>query len=92
MGLRGMQIEQNAKHLAANLNGLRKQLDIFFEVFEKLGTHLKNANQSYVDAEKRFINASSTLNSLVSSSEAMPALEDAQGTLALPASATKNSA
>src|ERR1700719_5323446 len=36
MGLRGMQIEENTKHLSANLNGLRKQLDTFTEYFEKI--------------------------------------------------------
>ncbi len=43
MGLRGMQIEENAKRLGANLAGLRKQLDTFGEHFDKIGTHLKNA-------------------------------------------------
>src|SRR6202166_2946210 len=93
MGLRGMQIEENAKHLSANLNGLRKQLDTFTEYFEKIGTHLKNAQQSYTEADKRFDKASNTLDSLVGASEsAAPAIEDAQGTLALPESAAKKSA
>jgi DNA recombination protein RmuC len=92
MGLRGMQIEENAKHLSANLNGLRKQLDTFTEYFEKIGTHLKNAQQSYTEADKRFDKASNTLDSLVNASgAATPALEDAQGTLALPATATNKS-
>ncbi|HUL33029.1 MAG TPA: DNA recombination protein RmuC [Candidatus Eisenbacteria bacterium] len=86
MGLRGMQIEENAKHLAANLSGLRKQLDTFTEFFEKIGTHLKNAQQSYAEADKRFGKASNTLDTLVSSSEGgEPALPEAQGSLALPA-------
>jgi len=92
MGLRGMQIEENAKNLSANLNGLRKQLDTFAEYFETIGTHLKNAQKTYAEADKRLDKASNTLDTLVSSSAgAAPALEDAQGTLALPASATKNS-
>jgi len=94
MGLRGMQIEENAKHLSANLNGLRKQLDTFTEYFEKIGTHLKNAQQSYTEADKRFDKASNTLDSLVGASgAATPAIEDTQGqgTLALPATATKKS-
>ncbi len=92
MGLRGMQIEENAKHLAANLNGLRKQLDTFEEYFEKIGTHLKNAQQSYTEADKRYSKASNTLESLVSSSEAAPAVENGQGTLALPPAAAKQGA
>src|SRR5271166_5792162 len=58
MGLRGMQIEENAKRLGANLAGMRKQLDTFSEHFDKLGTHLKNAQQSYTEADKRFDKAS----------------------------------
>ena len=92
MGLRGMQIEENAKHLAANLNGLRKQLDTFEEYFEKIGTHLKNAQQSYTEADKRFSKASNTLESLVSSTEAAPGVENGQGALALPPAAAKQGA
>jgi DNA recombination protein RmuC len=92
MGLRGMQIEENAKHLSANLNGLRKQLETFAENFSKVGFHLKNAQQSYAEADKRFDKASNTLQSLVSASGAAdPVIDDAQGTLALPATATKKS-
>lgn len=85
MGLRGMQIEENAKHLAANLNGLRKQLDTFEEYFEKIGTHLKNAQQSYTEADKRFGKASNTLDTLVTPGDGPPEIENGQGTLALPA-------
>jgi DNA recombination protein RmuC len=91
MGLRGMQIEENSKNLAANLNGLRKQLDTFAEYFATIGTHLKNAQKTFTEADKRLDKASNTLDTLVNSSAgAAPVLEDAQGTLALPA--TKNSA
>jgi DNA anti-recombination protein RmuC len=35
------------------LAGLQKQIGNFSEVFEKIGTHLKNAQQSYQEADKR---------------------------------------
>jgi DNA recombination protein RmuC len=89
MGLRGMQIEENAKHLSENLNGLRKQLDTFEEYFEKIGTHLKNAQQSYTEADKRFGKASNTLDTLVTSSDGAPGIENGQGTLALPSGVGK---
>jgi len=93
MGLRGMQIEENAKRLAENLSGMRKQLDTFSEYFEKIGTHLKNAQQSYTEADKRFDKASNTLDSLLTASEAVqPALEGAPDTFALPPTAAKKSA
>jgi len=93
MGLRGMQIEENAKRLSENLSGMRKQLDAFGEYFEKIGTHLKNAQQNYTEADKRLDKASNTLDSLLTATDAaQPALENTQGALVLPAAAAKNSA
>jgi DNA recombination protein RmuC len=86
MGLRGMQIEENAKRLASNLAGMRKQMDTFSEQFERMGTHLKNAQQCYAEADKRFDKASNTLDSLLNTGDtSLPVAEDAQGSLALPA-------
>jgi DNA recombination protein RmuC len=53
MGLRGMQIEENARRLLGSLDGLSKQLETFSSAFEKLGTHVRHAQQSYDDAEHR---------------------------------------
>lgn len=65
MGLRGMQIEENAKKLYASLAGLHKQLETFQDVYEKLGTHLKNAQQSYADADRRLDRAHTALEQMV---------------------------
>lgn len=93
MGLRGMQIEENAKRLSDNLRGMRTQLDKFTESFEKIGTHLKNAQLSYSEADKRYDKASNTLDTLLSGAEpTQAALEDGQGTLALPPITCKNTA
>jgi DNA recombination protein RmuC len=64
MGLRGMQIEENAKRLYASLTGLQKQLSTFQDVFEKVGTHLKNAQQSYGDADRRLERTQNALHEL----------------------------
>jgi DNA recombination protein RmuC len=85
LGLRGMQIEENAKRISAGLSGIQKNMSSFTDVFEKLGTHLKNAQQSYSDADKRLEKTQNTLDSLVGSSAADASLENGQGTLALPA-------
>jgi DNA recombination protein RmuC len=53
MGLKGFQIEENARRLHASLSGLKAQWDNFAAVFEKLGTHLRNAQQSYGDADRK---------------------------------------
>lgn len=65
MGLRGMQIEENAKRLYASLSGMEKDMEKFTKVFETLGTHLKNAQQSYIDADKRLEKAQNTLGGLL---------------------------
>jgi DNA recombination protein RmuC len=84
MGLQGMQIEENAKRLHANLAGLQKQMSTFTDVFEKLGTHLKNAQQSYGEADKRLEKAHNTLGGMLGGGAEEAALESPQGVPALP--------
>lgn len=83
MGLRGMQIEENARRISSSLAGLHKQLETFTDVFEKLGTHLKNAQQSYGEANKRLEKTQNTLDGLIGESVSEAVLENGQGTLAL---------
>jgi DNA anti-recombination protein RmuC len=73
---------------------MRKQLDTFSQHFDKIGSHLKNAQQSYNEADKRFERASNTLDNVLSSGEAgQLEYDDAQGTLALsPPTTAKKSA
>jgi DNA recombination protein RmuC len=85
LGLRGMQIEENAKRISAGLSGIQKNMATFTDVFEKLGTHLRNAQQSYGEAEKRLEKTQNTLDSLVGTSAADASLENGQGPLELPA-------
>src|SRR2546422_4823543 len=47
MGLRGMQIEENAKRLHASLAGLEKQLNTISEVYEKLDRKSTRLNSSH---------------------------------------------
>src|SRR6267154_1857588 len=61
MGLRGMQIEENAQRLLGSLSGMQKQMENFTDIFEKLGNHLKNAQQSYSEADKRLEKTQDTL-------------------------------
>lgn len=64
MSLQGQKIEENARHLLANLAGLKKQLDTFGEVYEKLGTHLRHAQQSYEDADSRLSRARNSVEQM----------------------------
>jgi DNA recombination protein RmuC len=78
MGLRGMEIEENAKRLLANLNGVQKHLESFADVFDKLGTHLKNAQGSYVTADRQFEKAQNTLANVLGGGTPASALEGEQ--------------
>ena len=42
--------------LLAGLAGMKKQLESFTDVYEKLGTHLRHAQQSYEDADSKLGN------------------------------------
>ena len=88
MGLRGMQIEENATRIFASLSGMHKQMETFTEVFEKLGNHIKNSQQAYNDADKRLEKTQNTLDNLLGTSSTQAALE-VQGTLALPIDSTQ---
>jgi DNA recombination protein RmuC len=88
MGLRGMQMEENAMRLLASLSGVEKQLEKFADKFGTLGTHLKNAQQSYSDSDKLFEKAQSTLENMLGAAVPDTTLENAQGTLALPPEAS----
>jgi DNA recombination protein RmuC len=77
LGLRGMQIEENAKRLLANISGLSKHLDNFGEVYEKLGTHLRNAQQSYADADRKLDRAKASLEELAQGTPVEKVLESA---------------
>jgi len=65
MGLRGMQMEENAKRLLESLSGMEKQMEKFADKFSTLGTHLKNAQQSYSESDKLFERAQNTLETML---------------------------
>jgi len=83
MGLRGMQLEDNARRLYASLAGISKQFDTFGDVFERLGNHLKNAQASYAEADKRFERTQNTFENLLSANSSDSPLENPQRQLAL---------
>lgn len=84
MGLRGMQIEENAKRISANLAGTQKHMETFAGVFEKLGTHLKNAQQSYAEADKKLEKTQAAMDNLVGSGTQEALLESDQAARELP--------
>lgn len=52
-GLRGMEIEKSAKEIQKNLSGLRTDFGNFRETYEKVGVHLRHAQQSYEQTDRR---------------------------------------
>ncbi|MDA2913326.1 DNA recombination protein RmuC [Acidobacteriia bacterium AH_259_A11_L15] len=64
MGLRGMQVEENAVRLLSGLSGLKRELEAFLDVHNKLGNHLKNASQSYAEAGSKLERLERSLTTL----------------------------
>ncbi len=88
MGLRGMQMEENAKRLLESLSGMEKQMEKFADKFGTLGTHLKNAQQSYSESDKLFERAQNTLETMLGAGVPELPFDNSQGTLALPREAS----
>jgi DNA recombination protein RmuC len=64
VSLQGRKIEENARHLLAGLAGMRRQIENFAEVYEKLGGHLRHAQQSYGDADSKLTRAQNSLEQM----------------------------
>jgi DNA recombination protein RmuC len=61
ISLQGQKIEERTRHILASMAGLKKQFEGFSDVYEKLGNHLRHAQQSYEEADSKL---SRTRNSL----------------------------
>ena len=64
VSLKGQSIEENARHILASMAGLQKQLDTFADVYEKLGTHIRNSQRSYEEADSRLNRARNSLEQM----------------------------
>ena len=87
MGLRGMQTEESVRRLLGSLSGLEKQLEKFAEKFDVLGTHLKNAAQSYGDADKLLEKTQDGLHGMLAPAPVDPMMENGQSGLSFTAEA-----
>jgi DNA recombination protein RmuC len=88
MGLRGMQMEENAKRILEALSGMEKQMEKFADKFGTLGTHLKNAQQSYSESDKLFERAQNILETMLGAGVPELPFENPQGPLPLPSEAS----
>ncbi len=73
-GLKGMQIAEHAKEILGKLEQLQKNFTDIRKNYEKIGTHLKNAQGAYDDTDKRLDKIETKFAAL--NSEAAPALEE----------------
>jgi DNA recombination protein RmuC len=64
MSLQGQKIAENVQQLHAGLAGLKRQLDSFAELYDRLGAHLKNTRQNYEDADSRLSRARTALDQM----------------------------
>jgi DNA recombination protein RmuC len=81
VSLQGQKIEETARHILANLAGMKKQLDTFADTHAKIGTHLRHAQQCYEDADSKLNRMRNALEQISEGSlaEGMPPLlESAQ--------------
>jgi DNA recombination protein RmuC len=82
ISLKGQKFEENARHILAGLAGVKKQLEIFSEVHEKLGNHLRHAQQSYEDADAKLTRVTNSIGQM--SQGVLPEAEAVQQVLLPP--------
>jgi DNA recombination protein RmuC len=51
-GLKGMQVERQAREIQERLGGLRQQFDGFWAAYETVGAHLANAQKKFEESER----------------------------------------
>lgn len=66
LGLKGMRVEENIKQVLDNLKALSKEFGTFSEDFRKIGGHLKNADKSFENADRRLGRFTDRLNAISS--------------------------
>jgi len=75
MSLQSQKVEENARHLMASLAGLRKQLDDFGAVYDKLGNHLRHTQQSYDEAANKLNKARNNVEQMAQGSLPEPEMK-----------------
>jgi len=72
LGLRGLEIEENAREIVGHLDRLKGDFGRFKEDFSLVGKHLGNARGKFDDAERRLGRFEDKLSSSGSSAAALP--------------------
>jgi DNA recombination protein RmuC len=78
MSVESRRIEENVRELIANLSGLKKQFDDFGVAYDKVGNHLRNAQQRFDEASNKLNRANASLGQMTKG-----ALPESESTLVL---------
>src|SRR5271156_4310600 len=81
ISLEGQKIEERTRLILASMAGLKKQFETFTDVYEKLGNHLRHAQQSYEDADSKLTRARNSLEQMSQGALSDPVSESDQRTL-----------
>jgi len=74
-GLRGLEIEKSAKEIQKNLAGLQGDFGRFRETYDKVGTHLRHAQQSFEQSDHRLGGMENKLDQ-IGTTEAVISIEE----------------
>jgi len=68
LGLKGLQIEKNAKEIINNLSRLQGEIGKVRDSFDILGSHLDNARKKYEEADKKLTHFEDRLENITNKS------------------------
>jgi DNA recombination protein RmuC len=86
VGLRSLHVSEQAESILRQMDSLRFELQKFTDVYDKLGTHLKNAGKSYDDSTRALSKLENRVQNLAGAGISQPELPLDEGKRALSAS------
>jgi DNA recombination protein RmuC len=91
IGLKGMEFEENAKRMLAGLDDVKKQFDQFAQSHAEIGSQLRQIQETYEEAGRRFASAQTAL-AATALAEPVQDEEDTEGAAAeaVPVPASDN--
>jgi DNA recombination protein RmuC len=74
VGLKSLHVSQQAESILRQMESLRFELEKFTDVYDKLGTHLKNAGKSYDDSTRALSKLENRVQNLAGAGISQPEL------------------
>ncbi|HYY70078.1 MAG TPA: DNA recombination protein RmuC [Terriglobales bacterium] len=74
VGLKSLHVSQQAESILRQMESLRFELEKFTDVYDKLGTHLKNAGKSYEDSTRALSKLENRVQNLAGAGISQPEL------------------